>query len=321
MRKIERQKVTNVTFEKIINQINCSNKILLIGEKELDGDSAGSILSLHRALIKLNKSSVPFSKNGVGAYHYLPSSHTISKKEDFNEFDLIITLDCGSIFRTGVEEQLKNKNKNFTLINIDHHASNDFYGDLNYVDSTSAAACEIVFLLLQKMKVEIDNEIANCLLCGLYFDTGFFMHSNTTAKNLEIAGELLRLGARIPKIIPHLTTQNLRKIKLWGRILERISFGAGGFVYSVALKNDFLELGAEKQDLEGIVNLLNESKSKAAMLIAEEDEQIKGSLRTKRDDLDLTMLAKHLNGGGHKKASGFSVSGKITKHLNGWRIE
>ncbi len=113
-------------------------------------------------------------------------------------------------------------------------------------------------------------------------------------------------------------------LKLWGLAINNIfEYSKSGLIISIISSQDVEKVGATEEDISGLVNLLNTaSESKASLLIYETlDGKIRGSLRTDRDDVDVSAFAKLLGGGGHKKASGFSLSGKLKKTNLGWQIE
>ena len=86
-----------------------------------------------------------------------------------------------------------------TLIGIDHHISNDGFGDFYKIDPQASATCEVLCQIFEEDK--ISKECAQCLYTGIVHDTGVFKHSNTTRKTMEYAGMLLEKGVSTTKII------------------------------------------------------------------------------------------------------------------------
>jgi len=197
-------------------------------------------------------------------------------------------------------------------VNIDHHASNDNFGSINIVDHDSASATTILYDIFTYLDVEITPDMATCLLAGIYNDTGSFMHSNTSEKVYFVASELLKKGAQISRMIKSLfRTNSVNTLKMWGKAFEKAKVTDGNFLLSVLKEEDF---GSERDSdqVSGAIDYLNMVPGvDFAFLIKEESGNVKGSLRTKRDDLDLSEIAKLYGGGGHPKASGFVLPGKI----------
>ncbi len=166
--------------------------------------------------------------------------------------------------------------------------------------------------------------MATALLTGIYFDTGGFRHSNTSDEVLSIASELLKRGARLQKITENTdNTRSFSLFKLWGVALERLRLNKKyGISVSVITVDDINKAGATEEEVSGLVNLLNSApESEVAMLLCESfDAKIKGSLRTESDKIDVSRIAKLFGGGGHKKAAGFTIDGRIKIVGNHWTV-
>ena len=148
------------------------------------------------------------------------------------------------------------------------------------------------------------------------------MHSNTTAEVLQVAGELVSKGANVQKISKELFhTTPVNKLRLWGKILERSYINEDGVTVSAVNQNDYLVCDATSKDTGGAIDYLNAVPgSKYCILLSEDDKgTVKGSLRTQRDDVNLSEVASKWGGGGHPKASGFGVEGKLKPTMT-WKI-
>jgi len=313
---------------KLITRFKKSENILLLTHENPDGDALGSLLGLAQALESLNK-KVDFvcSSKVPIPFLFLPKVDQI--KEDFllGDYDLIIILDCGDLRRTGFINRLRDFSKNKRkIINIDHHPKNDLHriSAINLVNYQSSSTAEIIYCLLLEMKIEINPEIATCLLCGLYTDTGAFKHSNTTPEVLKIASDLLSKGAKLKKITENITNgKSIAALKLWGIALSRIKKNEQlGLVNSFITQKDIKNCCASSQDLAGVVNVINSIPgTQAAILFSETDDgKIKASLRTESNKVDVSRLAQVFGGGGLKKASGFVIEGKLLCENGKWSI-
>jgi phosphoesterase RecJ-like protein len=313
---------------KVKTRLEKSDKILLLTHENPDGDALGSLLAMALTLKKINK-IVDFvcSDDLADPFLFLPKSDEIRKDFLLGDYDLIMILDCGDIKRTGFSDRLKEFAKNKKkIVNIDHHPKNDLHkiSDINLIDYNASSTCEIIYELIKILNINIDKDIATCLLCGLYTDTGAFKHANTNSKVLSIASELLYLGARLKKITKNITSgKSIAALKLWGIALSRINKNDElGITSSFITFNDIDKCLATPNDLAGVVNMINSiPDSKVAILFSEiEDGKIKASLRTESDFVDVSKFAQIFGGGGLRKASGFTIEGHLVFENNQWHI-
>ena len=305
-------------FEQIKNLIQRSQNIAIISHKGPDGDTIGANLALRQALLNMGKNAISFARDPIP----LNSSFLKGADEfrtDFNpdEFDMVIAVDCGASYMMKYE---------FThpyLVNIDHHPSNDSFGLINVVDPQMAATVAIVYFLLEYLGAQITKEIATCLMNGLYSDTGSFRHSNTNSLTLKIASNLVAKGADYNRIVKNQFHSNrVEQLKLWGRVLSRARLNDKAAAVSAVTEKDFDELNANAEDLSGVIDYLNTiPESKFCVLLAEDGNgNIKGSFRTQDEKIDLTQIAGLFGGGGHKKAAGFTIPGKLEQEVV-WKIK
>jgi len=192
------------------------------------------------------------------------------------------------------------------------------------VETDAASTTDILFRIFNHNRFRINKEIATCLLTGIITDTGSFSNLATTPQSISNASELLINGARAKDIINNaLTKQSIGVLKLWGRAFSRlIKNSHTNIAITVVTLKDFKECGVENESAEGIANFLNNLNGAKAILVLKEqsDGTIKGSLRTTQDNIDVSKLARVLGGGGHKKAAGFTIKGKIEETKGGWKI-
>ncbi|MBF8280757.1 MAG: phosphoesterase RecJ protein, phosphoesterase RecJ protein [Candidatus Magasanikbacteria bacterium] len=210
------------------------------------------------------------------------------------------------------------------IINFDHHHTNERFGHFNFVITDAASTTEVLHRYFSHIGHQIDAVTATCLLTGLVTDTGSFNHANTSLRALILGAKLLEAGADF-NLVRQRTTKNktLRAMRLWGHALARLKKNPKhDMAFTVITAADFQELNATEDDLEGLSNFLHSLGEASAMLLLTEtnDGKIKGSLRTNRDDVDVSELAKSLGGGGHKKAAGFTIPGRLKPTGGGWEI-
>ncbi|HOX41905.1 MAG TPA: DHH family phosphoesterase, partial [bacterium] len=238
-------------------------------------------------------------------------------------FDAVILLDNGDFRRTGFVDELKAlKSSGVPIVNIDHHTRNDLWKfvNINYANESASSASELVYELMVRLGWEITPSIATSLIAGIYNDTGGFRHPNTTDNVLMIVADLLKKGGNLKKVAKNI--ENSRPVslfKLWGIALDRMVIDSRfNLAVSYLTQKDITRCESSEDDIPGLVNLINAVPQVRATLLLYEgsDGKIKGSLRTERDDVDVSVLAQLLGGGGHKRAAGFSFHGRIEKRGN-----
>ncbi|MBD3359765.1 MAG: hypothetical protein GF365_03625 [Candidatus Buchananbacteria bacterium] len=314
----------------ILGVINNSNHILLVSHEKPDGDTLGASLALANFLEKQKKAHKHFCIDSHANYfNYLPKIENIIN--DYNlinltDHDLVITIDCGDIKRTGIADDLIKFKKNLTLINIDHHASNDYFGHYNLIIPQASSTSEIIYDFFYFHDIKIDKYIATSLLTGILTDTMNFTNAATTQESLKIAADLINNGAKINQITDKITqNKNLAALKLWGELFGRLEFNPQyNFVYTVITQKDLQKNQVSTEEVrEGLANFLSMIKDVNFILVLtqESENQIKGSLRTTKDTINVAKLAQALGGGGHAKAAGFVINGQLIKATNGWQIK
>lgn len=318
-------KPTETDFNKARDLLKAAQKIVILSHRGPDGDTVGANLALRLALkYQWNKEVIsacvdPPPSNST----FLPECADYVQDFDLAWPDAIVTVDVGSHYMTKFHESKPDIFKGRPpVINLDHHASNDFFGTINIVDPDAASATQVLYLFMLHCGFKIDRKIATCLLHGLYYDTGSFMHSNTTKEVLEIASALMWKGADFKMIARRqFHTMPVPQLKIYGKIMERARVNEKKITVAALNKNDFEETGAGPDDTTGAIDYLNSvPDAKFCCLLYEERRGgIKGSFRT-RDEIDLSKMAGLFGGGGHKKASGFSFPGSLPETQHGIRI-
>ena len=312
-------------LQKLHEMISQAKRIVLISHQKPDGDTSGSAMAMAYMLESFGKTVTLFDVDKLAdEFHFIPKSSEYIHEFHRERYDLAIAFDGGTYKMFGLHETHPELfNKKFPLINIDHHISNEIYGTVNIVLDTVASTTIVVSKIFRALQWDITPDIATCLLMGLYTDTGSLQHSNSTAETFREAAFLLRKRGDLRSIAKYIfQTKTLNTLKLWGRILSRISINEKGIPSSYVRQKDFQNTQTTMDHLTGVVDYLNSvPHSPYSLLLTErEDGKIKGSMRTLNDDIDLTKIAGIMGGGGHKKASGFTVDGTLHTSFD-WRIE
>lgn len=310
-------------LEAIKTAIIRAGTMLLIPHKNPDGDTIGSALGLYHTLLKMGKQpTVACVDEPSPIFSFMPGIETVKVGIEHLNYDLIFILDAGATHLTGLNElypELFDKSRE--VVNIDHHPTNDCYGRYNVVVPTAAATTMIIYQMLADLDLPLERHTATCLLTGIYTDTGSFMHSNTDTEALMIAGRLLAKGANLRGISKEIfNTTKISTMRLWGRVLRNTYQTPEGVTMSVVTRKDFEECQAGYDEMTGVVDYVNSVPNSAySVILTERNDVVKGSLRTLSEEVDVAEIASVYGGGGHTKAAGFTVRGRLEKEIR-WKV-
>lgn len=303
-----------MTLSQIAKFILESKKIGITYHVSPDGDAVGSVLALFNALKSLNKDCYIISKDTLSEnLKFLKGSDEITGEitESVDETDVVVVLDCGNLER--VSANLKEFTG--TIINIDHHLSNDKYGDINYIDSNAAATAEIVFELLNLMGISFEKEdsvikdIGTCMYTSIVTDTGAYRHSNVTERTHRISAVLKKIGVDNTFIYQSLfDNKDFSRIKLIGKALSSMQLILNGKVALLEIDKNFTaDLGIDIGDTSDIISYGLQIKGvEVTLLLKEVEDGVKASLRAK-SYVDVRKIAEVFGGGGHIRASGIKI--------------
>lgn len=301
-------------LDNIIDYINGSDNFVVTSHISPDGDNIGSTLGMYYSLKKLGKNVYyVLDDNAPRNLEFLVEDINILKSNEFNEnVYSLIALDCGDKQRICLEEKIiNNANK---VICIDHHASNDNYGDFNYIDINASSTCELVYnLLVRYNEIQnidlIDEKIATALYTGLATDTGNFSYSSTHPSSFEMAKELLIKGAKRDMIIQKVFQSNTYNYyKLLGEALNTLDI-VNKKVASICITKEMLKNNTISfNDVDGITSYTRDIEGvEVGILLKEKKEnEVKVSLRSK-NYVDVSLIAQSFNGGGHVRAAGCTI--------------
>lgn len=294
-----------------------TGSVVILGHVRPDGDCLGSTLGLYhyiqtnypaiRAAVYLEESSPKFG--------YLAGYDAILHETDEERYELCICLDCGDEERLGAfGVYLANASKSLCL---DHHITNTRFCEVNLVSENASSTCEILFEQLDEEK--IDKAAAECLYTGLIHDTGVFKYSCTSARTMEIAGKLMAKGIDFGSIIDNsFYKKTYVQNQILGRaLLESITFLDGKCIFSALRQSEMEFYGVNGKDMDGIIDQLRltEGVEVAIFMYQTGPQEFKVSLRS-QNAVDVSRIASYFGGGGHVRAAGCTMSGRIHDVVN-----
>ena len=310
----------------ILRTIKAAKYILVPLHLRPDGDSVGSVLGCYHFPRGLGKKVVLVSADPIPeSFEFLTGVKRVRigdpAKLDLSRFDLLLFLDHAETGRLSRSETFSLPSR-MVVVNIDHHVTNANFGDLNYVDPASPSTAEILFDLLRRWKARITPTIADCLLTGIYTDTGGFLYSSTIPSTFTKTSQLLRLGADREKVVENsFRSWPPKTLAIWSLILAN-SRRSGRLLYSYLPLKEIQRLKIKLDELSparsfATNNLLLAMKGiKAAAMFTEESHRlIRVSLRSKAG-FNVANIAKDMGGGGHVNAAAFDHQGSLKETIS-----
>jgi len=296
-------------LSQVVELIENKQKFGITTHIKPDGDGVGSSLGLCWLLRSLGKSAEVIVRGDIPlAYRSLPGADEIRNIEKIdNDYDAVFVIECSDLQRPGID----GLDTQFT-VNIDHHATSEHFGTVNWIDSTASAVGEMIYNLVKAIGGRVTREIAECVYMALVTDTGSFHFSNTTDRTLKVASELIKAGAR-PAAISEVVYNNYpwSRIELMRQVLATVKRDESGKVASMRQTLKMREeAGAVDGDNNGFVNIpLAAREILACVYMREVGEGVyRVSLRSK-GDINVAKVAERWGGGGHRNAAGLRIEG------------
>jgi phosphoesterase RecJ-like protein len=309
-----------MTMRGIIEAIKKGRRFLITAHVNLEGDALGSQLAMKELLIGMGKEAFILDSDPVPEhYRFLPKAAEVSNKlERIGLFDTAIVLDCPTLNRTGKVGDVI-KSRAVPIINIDHHISNEKFGNVNWIEPNASSAGEMVFRLFKEARVLMTKEVALSLYIAILTDTGSFNYDNTSSATHEIAGELLGYGLD-PALVSESVYErrSVEDINLLAFVLATIRVNKNGTMAHLEVTKSMLDkTGADLAKSEGLINFARSIDGVKVAVLFKEDQKEKNkiniSFRSKGngDVVDVNKIASIFGGGGHTKASGCVVTGSL----------
>jgi phosphoesterase RecJ-like protein len=297
--------------QELLDALQMSRRPLLVAHISPDGDAIGSITALGYLLYRMGKDPILACQDKAPhTFKYLPFYERITQNFANTNADLMIALDCSDPSRMGSiydEPQLAD----LPLMVIDHHITNVFFGDVNWVEPGCCATAEMIFHLAKVLDEPLDEPLATALLTGIVTDTRGFRTSNVTPALMHITGELLDAGAPLAAITERtLDSRTMSMVQLWGRALDTVVLEEGVISASNSL-NMRADLGGLIRT-EGLVSfILGVDDAHVAAVFTElPDGKVECSFRA-RPGYNVATVALEFGGGGHPPAAGCTLDGDL----------
>ncbi len=298
-------------MKELLDTLRGANTVAIVSHRDPDPDTIGSGIALGLALEALGKRVTLHCADAVPeAARFLVAADRYTTDPPPATTDLIVTVDFGSLERAKFALP-----SGPTLVNIDHHASNERFGSVNVVDVTSAATAELVSRVIDALGVTWTADMATAALVGIMTDTGSFQFPSTDSRALERAAKLRDAGADLQAITYNVfRNKRFQALKLWGFAFARLRREQNAqLVWTEVTREDFANAEALDEDISGLVEQIARANGmRVALLFNEHDAgTIKVSCRTSAwaPSVDASAVMAPFGGGGHVRAAGALIRG------------
>jgi len=308
----------NKVIRRILEVVKNNRHFFITAHLRPDGDTIGSEIALAKWLKKMGKKVTVANVDPIPEiYHFLPGVSLIQRRKKISDnFEVTFILECSEPERVG--EIMDFRKQSGLIINIDHHAHSESYGDINWFDPKASATAEQIYKLIKASKKNFTRDEAINLYVGLLTDTGKFQQHNTTPETLQIVAELLKYGIKPEEIHQKVyATKSLSSLKLLGLSLSNLKLtGQGKIAYQEITRKMYRKTHHPEEDEEIINYPLSIPHVEVSILFREvfnkEKNEVKVGFRS-RNKIDVHEIAQHFGGGGHFSASGCTLEGNLNK--------
>lgn len=294
----------NKALSKIVQKIRNNKSFLITAHVGLEGDALGSELAMYALLRKLRKRVAIYNNDHTPqTYNFLPYSGVIKNNLKEDKFDVAMVLDCSDSSRTGkVKDYLSRVG---CIVNIDHHISNTFFGDINFIEPKASSTAQMLYKLCERLKI-MDKKIALCLYTGIFTDTGNFTYANTSKETHRVVANLIHYNVSPRVIYDNIHSLcDCRDLRSIAKIVSNLKLDSSGKICWAIIRH-----WQEKDyDLtEVIFSIMRLLKDVEVLILFKkvEENKIRVNFRS-RSYVDVNKIAQFFGGGGHKSASGTTV--------------
>ncbi|QGU04866.1 DHH family phosphoesterase [Corynebacterium comes] len=297
--------------------IEAAHSVAVIGHVRADADAIGSVCATVGALRQLGKQAVgligqshPFADN----LRTIPGAEEIALADSLPDVDLIITVDCGSLDRTGTLATAVSARAQDTVV-IDHHASNPGFGRVDLIDVQAESTTTVLGRLFEHLGVTLDQPIAHALYAGVLTDTGSFRWGSPQMHTF--AARLMETGLDVRSIaVDLLDSGTVVDLRMMGRALSSVEVHeAGDYRLAVIVADHDLIRTGSLPAVEGLVDFVRSLQGTNLGVVFKESLPDLWHVSLRSNQINVALLAVALGGGGHTPAAGYTAHGTIEEVL------
>lgn len=312
--------MTTRNFDTISDVLRNARTVGVASHIRPDADALGSTIAFALWLRDCGKEVTAYNEEGSTAkFHYLPCHGLVGLPPATpQKFDVFVALDTSVKNRLGTV--IKAIAPGTPILNIDHHISNENYGDVNYIDPSAPATGQILLEFFQHVGARVSADMATNLFAAISTDTGSFQYAGTNERTFAAASYLIGCGVDVPGLSRAMyDSQPRRRFELLRHALNTAEFHCDDRIATFSLSLDLVEkLKVLPEDNEGIIDHLRSVEGVEAAVFFEElpEGKVRVSARSKFPRIDVCKVCKKFDGGGHPMAAGARVDGTLTQVKN-----
>ncbi|MGN1154046.1 MAG: bifunctional oligoribonuclease/PAP phosphatase NrnA [Candidatus Gastranaerophilaceae bacterium] len=297
-------------FNQLEDSIKNSKKILIVSHINPDGDALGSTSAMYNAIYDNFKKKADMLVVGhfPNLYRFLPNiENAILKFDDSMVYDLVITLDVAALDRLSAAQILFDKAK--YTINIDHHKTNNEFGNINIVSAQSSSTGELLLSIFNELEWKISLETAIGLYTAILTDTGGFKYENTSENVFHAAAQLVKIGINPNKIYKNCYESKSKNFVMFQNycINKAVFENNDSIAYTTVYKRDFERFNGEEDFTEGLVESLRAIETTDIAFIAKEIDSKTTKISMRSKQADVAKICSAFGGGGHTFAAGCTI--------------
>ena len=292
----------------VVEALRGARRVTAVCHENPDADTVGAAVAVVIMAERLGAEAELVSADGIPpVFGFLSRVETVRRRPEL-EPDLAVICDAATLERVGrIARDEAEWFSRATVLNIDHHISSNYFGDLNLVDPHAAATCEVLSRVVEPLGVELDAELATALLTGIVRDSHGFSDASTSGDTLRAAARMVDAGAPLALIHRYILSElPYPTMALWGKMLAGVGQAANGRIVYTTLTQQMLdETGTQQHDADGVAEFLARAKGADVTLLLRElgPAETRVSIRT-ADTVDATRIAAIFGGGGHARRAG-----------------
>ncbi len=309
-------------YSDIAAALRAHQSFMVMSHHRPDGDAYGCQLAMALCLRALGKDVTVWNEDGLlEKFRFLPGSELIHAPADDapkRDVDCLVAVDCSTFLRLGRPLRVLGDVKQ--TINLDHHLTNEGFGNIVHIADMPAAG-QLLYELFVATDLPLTAAMADCLFVAISTDTGSFQYRGTSARTFEIVADLVRRGVDVARLSTACYDANpLRRTHLLRAMLNDLALSAEDRVATAALSiAESKRMGLQAGDTENIIDHLRAIDTVDVagffeeMRTGSDQPAVRVSLRSKRDEIDVSAICAQFGGGGHRLASGARVSGALAE--------
>ena len=295
-------------MKEIIEKINNAKSVAVLGHVNADPDAIGSCFAFAHMMRLLGKEAVVYlSEKTEDRLSFMGDNYVVYKGGNPPHHDLCVCIDCGDIERLGSRKEIFEMADN--SVSIDHHRTNTYFAQANYVDGNAPASAEMLCKLFSEMNIKLDVEAAKQLYTALCSDTGCFKFSSVTPQTMREAADLLEYGFDHADIAQKLfDSDSQEEIRFKAEAILGLKRYFEGKLTMVIIDENMIERSGLSEDkLPNIVDIPRRIQgTEIAVSLKEQNGDVRVNLRS-NGEADVSAIALKFGGGGHVKASGCTI--------------